>query len=435
MKNKLKSMHETLWINPSLKKNGSLAHDGRSLTMTDVYDAKAFIDHMSPYLSQHFSLKDGTLTSPLMPIPAFQRTLITFLGGRIPGHWYLKGDHTLPVSGSIKARGGIYTLLRYAEKLAQSHQLKTLFESAKGPASPELTAIYNQHTIVVSSTGNLGLSIGLIGKSIGFNVEVHMSVDAKDWKVERLKTIGANVVQHAGDYSEAVKLGRSSASGRPNTYFIDDEDSVDLFLGYSIAALELKSQLSALGHIINSDHPLFVYLPCGVGGAPSGIAFALKAIFGENVHLFTAEPTHAPCMLLGLSTGLWHNITVSEIGIDGQTLADGLAVGRPSELASKVLSQVLSGAYTVSDEKLLRMLYLMHESEGIDLEPSALAGLIGPAKLYYETAGFNYLKAHDLLEVAEQAIHVSWAAGGSMVPDNVMAQDIKRGQDSSLNTF
>ncbi|MBS7528079.1 D-serine ammonia-lyase [Fusibacter paucivorans] len=435
MENTLKALNETIWINPSLKKSCSLSHDGRLLTMADVFEAKAFIDKMAPYLSEHFSLADGMLASPLTPISSFQRTLITFIGGRIPGHWYLKGDHALPISGSIKARGGIYTLLRYAEKLAKSHQMTNFFESAAGPASPELTTIYSQHTVVVSSTGNLGLSIGLIGKSIGFNVEVHMSVDAKDWKVERLKALGAQVIQHAGDYSESVKLGRSSASGRPNTYFIDDEDSVDLFLGYSIAGLELQAQLETLERPVDSDHPLFVYLPCGVGGAPSGIAFALKAIFGENVHLFTAEPTHAPCMLLGLSTERWHNISVSELGIDGQTLADGLAVGRSSELASKTLSQVLSGAYTVSDEKLLRMLYLMHEAEGIDLEPSALAGLIGPAKLYYETDGFNYLKTHKLLEVAEQATHVSWATGGIMVPDNVMAQDIKRGQDSSLNTF
>jgi D-serine dehydratase len=435
MENELKSMNETIWINPSLKLNCDLSHQGRTFSMSDVIDAKAFMTKMSPYLTKHFSLQDGTLSSPLVPISNFQRTLITFLGGSIPGHWYLKGDNTLPISGSIKARGGIYTLLRHAEKLAASHQMTTLFESENGPASPELMAIYKQHTIVVSSTGNLGLSVGLIGKSIGFNVTVHMSSDAKAWKVQRLKAIGVDVVQHPGDYSEAVRLGRETAAHSKNTYFIDDEDSVDLFLGYSIAGLELQSQLEAAGHNIDSQHPLFVYIPCGVGGAPSGIAFVLKTIFGPNVHLFTAEPTHAPCMLLGLSSGKWHHIAVSELGLDGKTLADGLAVGRSSELASKTLSQIVSGAYTVSDEKLLRMLYLMHASEDIDLEPSALAGLIGPAKLYYETAGFHYLKAHHLLDVADQTIHVSWATGGSMVPDDIMAQDIKSGQDSTLNTF
>ena len=53
---------------------------------------------------------------------------------------------------------------------------------------------------------------------------------------------------------------------------------------HTTAALHLRDQLQQQGRRVDAEHPLFVYLPCGVGGAPAGIAFGLRELLGPHVH-------------------------------------------------------------------------------------------------------------------------------------------------------
>lgn len=423
----LMSQEETIWINPD-KLSFSEASSGCPLTMSDIEDAAARLERFAPYLSRVFpetAMTGGIIESPLAEIPTMKKSLERDCGHGIPGRLLLKMDSHLPISGSIKARGGIYEVLKTAEDIAlQSGMLKP--EDNYAHLSEErFRKLFSGYSIAVGSTGNLGLSIGIMSAKLGFHVTVHMSADARQWKKDLLRSRGVEVVEYASDYSLAVKEGRKQAEQDPLCHFVDDENSQTLFLGYAVAALRLKEQLDVEGISVDSRHPLFVYLPCGVGGGPGGVAFGLKQVFGDNVHCFFAEPTHSPCMLLGMATGENNRLCVQDFGIDNMTAADGLAVGRASGFVGSLMRPFLSGAYTLSDKRMYLLLSMLSDSEHIRLEPSALAGMQGPILI---TDQKNYLADCGLIKRMDSMVNLVWATGGSMVPAEDMEAYYKMGK-------
>jgi len=408
------------------------ADDGRDLPL-DPAEAHARFDRCAGLLARVFpELRDagGRLSSPLTPIPGLQRRLSPAgePGALADGTWFLKRDDALPVAGSVKARGGFHEALALAERLALEAGLLNARDDRVLLAQPEARAWLGRHSVSVGSTGNLGLAIGLIGIGLGFQAVVHMSADAKAWKKDRLRGRGITVVEHAGDYAAAVAAGRDAALADPLAHFIDDERSEDLFLGYTTAARELVDQLQAAGRPVDAGHPLFVYLPCGVGGAPGGIAYGLKRLLGPHVHCFFAEPTASPCMLVQLAAGTHTPVSVHAVGLDNRTEADGLAVGEASPLVAPLMARLLAGVFTVEDDTLFRDAYALEQADDIAIEPSAAAGLRGPRWLLGSARGRRYLQRHNLTPLAEQATHVIWSTGGSLVPEDIRAQFRARGQ-------
>lgn len=422
------NLKETFWINPGLLPMVE-ARKGCPLKMRDIEDASARLDRFAPFLVRAFpetSKAQGRIESPLAEIPVMKRHLELEGGHSIPGRLFLKCDSHLPIAGSIKARGGIYEVLVFAEKVAIENNVLTYEDDYSVLMSDKARDIFSQYSIAVGSTGNLGLSIGIMGAALGFHVTVHMSADARTWKKELLKNKGVEVVEYEADYSRAVQEGRKQAQSDPRCHFIDDENSTDLFLGYAVAALRLKKQLLEKNIVVDAQHPLFVYLPCGVGGGPGGVSFGLKQLYGDAVHCFFAEPTHSPCMLLGMATGCHDRVCVQDFGIDNVTAADGLAVGRASRFVGKLMQPFVSGLYTIGDERMYRLLEKLYITERIALEPSALAGMAGPENLLYTPQGILYIHSHGLN--TRNASHIVWATGGSMVPDDVMEEYIRMGE-------
>ena len=405
------------WANPSylpFEKTAALC----SLVVSDqdIKEGEERLQRFAPLIAKLFPETQeagGLIESPLLYCdPQAGNTLSDNALSDDP--FWVKLDANLPIAGSVKARGGIYEVLKHAEEVARAGGFLTEEDVKEGGEAyleltrPEVREYLQQHVIQVGSTGNLGLAIGIMGAALGFQVRVHMSVEAAAWKKALLRERGAEVVEYAGDYTKAVAQGRAESANNPRSYFVDDEKSKDLFVGYAVAASRLLTQLDQAGVLVDPAHPLFVFLPAGVGGAPGGITYGLKRIYKDAVHCFFVEPVTCPSLLAGMASGLYEDADVHAWGLSGQTIADGLACPRPSGLVTRLLSPLLTGIFTVTDAELTAILQAwLARKEAPYLEPSAVAGF----------AGLAYFNQHpEAQPLWTQGTKLVWTTGGSLVP-------------------
>ena len=417
---------ETLWLNPRLLPFELI--DGLSQLVVsdqDIQDAEDRLARFAPYIRKCFPETEetgGLIESPLVCIPKMQEKLVE-QGADIPGMLMLKMDSHLAIAGSVKARGGIYEVLKHAEELAIAGGKLSVEDDYSKLAEPEMKEFFGQYTVQVGSTGNLGLSIGIMSAFLGFKVKVHMSSDAKQWKKDMLRSKGVEVIEYEDDYSKAVEEGRRSSDLDPMSYFVDDEYSVDLFLGYAVAANRLKKQFDEMGVTIDEDHPLIVYVPAGVGGAPGGVAYGLKRLYRDNVHVFFTEPVMCPSLLVGYASQKYEEANVHDFGISGLTHADGLACASPSGFVTRIDNNIVAGDFTIEDAKLYDYMRMLMDTENIRIEPSSCAAFIGPVGLKKYEAGRKYLEEQGLAgEKLDNAVQICWATGGRLVPEEVWEQ-------------
>lgn len=410
---------ETYWENAGVIPFEK-AKNSQPFGAEEIEDAGARLDRFAPLIMKLFPEtidQNGIIESPLKEIEKTKEILRQKMGEVPTGKLFIKCDSHLAIAGSVKARGGIYEVLKHTEELALAAGILK-----PGDDYSKLTDYrdyFAQYSVQVGSTGNLGMSIGIMSAAIGYKAIVHMSSDAKEWKKKLLRSKGVIVKEYASDYSKAVSEGRKISDLDPNSYFVDDEHSVDLFLGYAVAGKRLAGQLEDNNIKVDAEHPLYVYIPCGVGGAPGGITFGLKNIWGDNVHCFFVEPTQAPCMLAGLASGRGDEVCVQDYGLTGVTAADGLAVGRCSRLVARIMAPMLSGISTVADDKLFEYMRLLHDADDIIIEPSSCAAFEGYINMAAGKRGHDYFQK---TASSDNATHIIWATGGSLMPDEIIRE-------------
>jgi D-serine dehydratase len=421
-------------------KSGTPAHWVRDEDPSDTPDRQGVqsvsdaVDRwrrFAPLLAVLFKAQtpDGIIESALLPIPRLvARHAHPLAPSDLANRTFVKADHALPLAGSIKARGGLYAVLCIAERAALEAGLLRIGADYSALATPEAREFFSVRQIVVGSTGNLGFAVGLAGRALGFQTIVHMSHDAKAWKKQRLRALGVSVVEYRSDYTSAVTAAREAAQALPEAHFIDDERSADLFFGYSAASARLAEQLSERGIEVDADRPLCVYLPCGVGGAPAGVLFGLRALLGRHVWGFFAEPCASPCMLMRLK-GAPASASVYDLGLDNQGVADGLAVARASDFAFTRIGTQVMGGYTVTDAQMLAWVAAASAEEKLRLEPSAAAGFPIALQDAWRFFAYDRLRAR-----MTRATHVIWTTGGSLLPDEEFARLLEQTADAPLPT-
>lgn len=124
--------------------------------------AERRLERFAPFIMKCFpetKEKNGIIESVLTPVPKMKDLLNEKYDSNLEGNLLLKQDSHLAIAGSIKARGGIYEILKHTEELALEHGFLSLEDNYEKLASEECREFFKKYTIQVGSTGNLGLSI------------------------------------------------------------------------------------------------------------------------------------------------------------------------------------------------------------------------------------------------------------------------------------
>jgi threonine dehydratase len=218
--------------------------------------------------------------------------------------------------------------------------------------------------VIAASAGNHALGVAYHSALLGIPVTVVMPKFAPLIKVSNCRQLGATVVLHGSDLSEA-RVEAEAIAARERLTFIHPFDNEHVIAGQGTIALEILEQAPDVQAIV---------APVGGGGLLAGIGTVVEAR-KPGVRVIGVEPAHAACLTAALAAGHPVPVTLSS------TLADGLAVAQAGAFAFDVLRRVVDQVVTV-DEATIALAVLRL----IELEKSVVEGA-GAAPLAAFLAG------------------------------------------------
>jgi threonine dehydratase len=254
------------------------------------------------------------------------------LSERIGGPVYLKCEN-LQRTGSFKARGAYLRIARLSDA-----------ERGRG--------------VVAASAGNHAQGVAFAAAMLGTKATVVMPEGAPLPKIEATASYGAEVILHGSTVEHALIKAKELADGC-GSVFIHPFEHPDVVAGQGTVGLEIIEQCPEVRTIA---------VPVGGGGIASGIAVVANAasppvrVIGVQAEAIAAYPA---------SFAAGHPVAVTP----GPTMADGIAVARPGELAFLLLAEHADRVVTVSEESLSRALLICLERSKQVVEPAGAAGV------------------------------------------------------------
>jgi threonine dehydratase len=248
-------------------------------------------------------LSGVTLRTPLLQ----SRVLSERIGGPV----YLKCEN-LQRTGSFKARGAYLRIARLSDS-----------ERGRG--------------VIAASAGNHAQGVAFAAALLGTKATVVMPEGAPLPKIEATRSYGAEIILHGSTVEHALIRAKELADSC-GSVFIHPFEHPDVVAGQGTVGLEIIEQCPGVRTIA---------VPVGGGGLASGIAVVAKdatpaiRVIGVQAEAIAAYPA---------SFAAGHPVAVAP----GTTMADGIAVARPGELAFVVLAEHADRMVTVSEESLSR---------------------------------------------------------------------------------
>lgn len=214
------------------------------------------------------------------------------------------------------------------------------------------------HGVVAASAGNHAQGVALAASLLGAHATIVMPQSAPLPKVEATRAYGADVHLYGHSVDEALVEAERIARDT-EAVLVHPFDHSDIIAGQGTVGLEILEQCPDVRTIVVS---------MGGGGLVSGIASAVKAQ-RPDIRIVGVQAAGAAAWPVSLQEG--HPVALAQM----QTMADGIAVGRPGQITFAHVAQLVDEVVTVSDEALSRALLLCLERAKLVVEPAGVAAV------------------------------------------------------------
>jgi threonine dehydratase len=211
---------------------------------------------------------------------------------------------------------------------------------------------------VCASAGNLGLALAWSGRRRDLDVTVIASRAATAAKLDRIRTLGAELELVDGDIETARDRAVRVAQQR-GIRLVEDSLDIETCEGAATIGLELAGAASSVDVVL---------IALGGGAMATGVGHVVKALL-PGVEVICVQPHGAPAM-----TRSWHERrVVTTDSID--TIADGVAGRHPIPAVLDDLLAVADDAVLVQEESIVAGMRMLLEHAGLVVEPSAALGV------------------------------------------------------------
>jgi threonine dehydratase len=204
--------------------------------------------------------------------------------------------------------------------------------------------------VVAASAGNHGQAVAWAARELGVHARIYVPLDAPMAKIEACRNYGAETRMTGAFFEDALAAALADVEESGATFIHPYEDQL-VIAGQGTIGVELAEQAPDVETVL---------IPIGGGGLAMGIAIALRALRPD-------------VRIVGVQAGL-----------EGYTIADGIAVKVPSEFTMPLLDDLLDDIVAVTDEEISEAIVLLLERAKLVVEG---AGAVGVAALLAGKAG------------------------------------------------
>lgn len=222
----------------------------------------------------------------------------------------------------------------------------------------EMHRLGDVRPLVCASAGNWGQAVAYACRSFGRPLVVYASLHANPLKVERMKSLGAEVRQAGVDFDEAKNAAQAYAC-ESGSLMLEDGLEASVSEGHGTIAMELLARGNAYDAVV---------IPLGNGGLLNGMARWFKAA-SPATRVIGVCAVGADSMAQS-----WRSNAVIQTA-SAQTIADGIAVRVPIAEAVQDMQGLVDEVLLVTDAQIIEAMQLALHHAGILLEPSGAAGL------------------------------------------------------------